>query len=165
MAKQLAGFKTVHIFSERYFQTDVNPFPANIPFMDKPGSWFVLAKCVKKHLWKSYILTKDASDWPTSLLKKSSMGVFSHIFLVKANYLAFSYMEHSNIDWNWVKNSQVLGTLAFISHSSESNLYWFPLHVISGKCNSSTISFSFIHVLLLTFSIYIFLSFENASKI
>ena len=61
-AKQLAGCKMVLIFSERYFQTDMNPFPANIPFMDKPGSWFLLAKCVKKHLWKSYILTKDASD-------------------------------------------------------------------------------------------------------
>ena len=61
-AKQLAGCKTVLIFSERYIQTDMNPFPANISFMDKPGSWFLLAKCVKKHLWKSYILTKDASD-------------------------------------------------------------------------------------------------------
>ena len=37
-AKQLAGFKTVHIFSERYFQTDMKPFPANISFMDKPVS-------------------------------------------------------------------------------------------------------------------------------
>ena len=60
--KQLAGFKTVLIFSERYFQTDMNPFPVDIPFMDKPGIWFLLAKYVKKHLWKSYILTKDASD-------------------------------------------------------------------------------------------------------
>ena len=51
-AKQLAGFKTVLIFSES----------ANIPFMDKPGSWFLPAKCVKKHLWKSYILTRDPSD-------------------------------------------------------------------------------------------------------
>ena len=31
-AKQLAGFQTVHVFSERYFQTDINPFPANVPF-------------------------------------------------------------------------------------------------------------------------------------
>ena len=38
-AKQLAGFKTVHIFNERYFQTDMKPFPANISFMDKPVSW------------------------------------------------------------------------------------------------------------------------------
>ena len=41
--KQVADFKTVLIFSERYFQTDLNPFPADIPFMDKPGSWFLLA--------------------------------------------------------------------------------------------------------------------------
>ena len=31
-AKQLAGFQTVHIFSERHFQTDINPFPANVSF-------------------------------------------------------------------------------------------------------------------------------------
>ena len=30
-AKQLAGFQTVHIFSDRYFQTDINPFPAKVP--------------------------------------------------------------------------------------------------------------------------------------
>ena len=23
----------------------INPFPANIPIMEKPGSWFLLAKC------------------------------------------------------------------------------------------------------------------------
>ena len=33
-----------------------NPFAANVPHMSKPGSWFVLAKCVKKHLCKSGIL-------------------------------------------------------------------------------------------------------------
>ena len=59
-AKQLAGFQAVHIFSERYFETDINPFPANVPFIGKPGSWFLLAKFVKKHLWKSDILSKDA---------------------------------------------------------------------------------------------------------
>ena len=32
-----------------------NPFAANVPHMGKPGSWFVLAKCVKKHLCKSGI--------------------------------------------------------------------------------------------------------------
>ena len=31
-AKQLARFQTDHIFSERYFQTGINPFPANVPF-------------------------------------------------------------------------------------------------------------------------------------
>ena len=31
-AKQLARFQTDHIFSESYFQTDINPFPANVPF-------------------------------------------------------------------------------------------------------------------------------------
>ena len=31
-AKQLAGFQTDHIFSGRYFQVDINPFPASVPF-------------------------------------------------------------------------------------------------------------------------------------
>ena len=31
-AKQLAGFQIIHIFSERYFQTDINPFPDIVPF-------------------------------------------------------------------------------------------------------------------------------------
>ena len=39
--------------SKRYFQTDINPFPVNVPFMDKPGSWFLLVKCVKK-TWKQW---------------------------------------------------------------------------------------------------------------
>ena len=25
----------------------VNPFSTNVPFMDKPGSWFLLAKCLE----------------------------------------------------------------------------------------------------------------------
>ena len=28
----MAGFQTDHIFSERYFKTVINPFPANVPF-------------------------------------------------------------------------------------------------------------------------------------
>ena len=28
--------------------------------MDKPGSWFLLAKWLKKHLWKSDIFSKEA---------------------------------------------------------------------------------------------------------
>ena len=37
----------------------------------KPGRWFLLAKCLKKHLWKSDNLSKDAGHWPASLLKMS----------------------------------------------------------------------------------------------
>ena len=47
-AKQFTGFNTVHIFSKRSFQTDINPFPANAPFIGKPDSWCLLAKCVEK---------------------------------------------------------------------------------------------------------------------
>ena len=31
-----------------------NPFPVNVPIIEKPGSLFLLAKCVKKNLWKSF---------------------------------------------------------------------------------------------------------------
>ena len=56
----------VNIFNGRYFQTEINPFPVNVPFIKKPGNWFSLAKCVKKHLWMSDILTKDAGHCHSS---------------------------------------------------------------------------------------------------
>ena len=31
-----------NLFNVKY---QVNPFSTNVPFMDKPGSWFLLAKC------------------------------------------------------------------------------------------------------------------------
>ena len=72
-------------------QVVFNPFLANVPFMNRPNSWFLLAKYVKKHIWKSDILSKDAGHRPADLhlyLKcHSHTGVFSHILLVKANYL------------------------------------------------------------------------------
>ena len=50
-------------------------------FLGKPGSWFVLAKCVKKQLRKS-----DVS--PASLLKTSFFHrCFSHILVIKTNNL------------------------------------------------------------------------------
>ena len=34
--------------SQKYHLTLVlKPFSTNVPFMDKPGSWFLLAKCLK----------------------------------------------------------------------------------------------------------------------
>ena len=41
-------------------KNQVNPFSTSVPLTDKPGSWFLLAKCFKKHLWKSDILSRDA---------------------------------------------------------------------------------------------------------
>ena len=88
-AKHLAGFQTVHIFSEKSFQTDINPFSANVPFKQTRYSiWFLLAKYLKKHLWKSDILSKDPGHWPISLYK---MSLYHRCFLaylpVKTNYL------------------------------------------------------------------------------
>ena len=31
--------------------------------LNKPGCWFLLGKCFKKHLWKSDILSKDAGHF------------------------------------------------------------------------------------------------------
>ena len=42
------------------FGSNLNPFPNNVPFMQKPVSWFLLAKMFQKYLWKSDILSKDA---------------------------------------------------------------------------------------------------------
>ena len=50
---------------------NVNPFSTNVRFMQKAGSWFLLAKMFKKQLWKSDILSKDAGHRPGSLLKIS----------------------------------------------------------------------------------------------
>ena len=54
----------------------INPFSINVPIMDKPGSWLLPAKCLKKQLWKSDIL------------------------LVKTNYL----VPGSNIGRKWVNH-------------------------------------------------------------
>ena len=46
-----------------YFTFDrawFNRFSTNFPLTDKTGSWFLRAKCWKKHLWKSDISSKDA---------------------------------------------------------------------------------------------------------
>ena len=32
-------------------------------YLNKPGCWFLLGKCFKKHLWKSDILSKDAGHF------------------------------------------------------------------------------------------------------
>ena len=49
---------------------------SNVPCMKKPDSWFLIAKYLKKHLWKSDILSKDASHWPEYLVKASLYHIF-----------------------------------------------------------------------------------------
>ena len=65
---------------------------SDVTYMKKPDSWFLLARCLKIHLWKSDILSKDARQWPASLVKMSvlTVSVFSHILLLKTNYLVCS---------------------------------------------------------------------------
>ena len=56
--------------------TEVNPFQANVPLMEKPGGWFLLAKCVKNTCGR---------------VKKMALfhKCFSHILLVKTIHLVF----------------------------------------------------------------------------
>ena len=48
------------------------------------------SKMFGKHLWKSGILSKDAGQWPASLLKMSLFRwCFQNILIVKANCLVY----------------------------------------------------------------------------
>ena len=44
-------FKKLHdrliILRHEIHQNYINPFSTNVPLPDKPGSWFLLAKCLK----------------------------------------------------------------------------------------------------------------------
>ena len=91
--------------------------------LNKPGSLF-LVKLMKKYLWKSNILSKDAGHWPLPLVKMiltKDAGIW-HAYLLKmplyqryffstfckwkpTNYLNYLCMEHWDIRWKWVKNS------------------------------------------------------------
>ena len=57
-AKQLAGFSIVLIFSER-FSKQALTHSQPVFHLNKPGHWFLLAKCLKKHMWKGHILSKE----------------------------------------------------------------------------------------------------------
>ena len=46
--------------------------------LNKPGSWFLRATCLKNHLQKSDIIIKDAGHWTVSLLK---MSLYHNYFL------------------------------------------------------------------------------------
>ena len=51
-----------------------NPFSTNVPFMDKPGSWFLLAKCLKNTCGR--VTFKQRCDLHLYLKCHSSTGVF-----------------------------------------------------------------------------------------
>ena len=67
-AKHLAGFQTVHVFSDRHSKQTLTYFKPML-YLNQPGSWFLLAKCLKNHLWKSDMIIKDTSHLPVSYLK------------------------------------------------------------------------------------------------
>ena len=56
--------------------------------MGKPGSWFLPAQRVKKHLWKSDVLRE------MQVKCHSCTGVFLHILLAQTNYLVCPYVEY-----------------------------------------------------------------------
>ena len=60
--------------------------------LNKPGCWFLLAKCLKKHLWKSDILSKGAGYWPISLLKMSLYHRYFLAYFTSKNQLSGFFM-------------------------------------------------------------------------
>ena len=40
-------YDTKYLFKNRLQKYLLNPFSTNVPIMDKPGSWFLLVKCLK----------------------------------------------------------------------------------------------------------------------
>lgn len=58
-----------------------NPFPANVPIIEKPSSWFSLAECVKTTCGRSDILSKVQVDELRLYLNyHSSTGAFHKFF-------------------------------------------------------------------------------------
>ena len=81
-------------------QNLINPFSTNVPFMDKPGSCFLLAKCLKNICGRVTFFTLPQVFFkhfarPASLFKMSLFyRCFSNILLVKTNYLVSTWVEH-----------------------------------------------------------------------
>ena len=66
----------------------VNPFSANVPLTDKPGSWLLLAKCLKNNCG-------GVTFSPASLLKMSLFHrCYSNILLGKTNCMVSARVEH-----------------------------------------------------------------------
>ena len=74
----------------------INRFLTYVPLTDKPGSWFLLAKCLKN----------TCGRWPASLLKMSLFHrCFSNILLVRTNYLVYTLLKHwSKLGWYFLTN-------------------------------------------------------------
>ena len=85
---------------------DSGLFALNQPIFDKCSTYVetrelvFISKMFQKHMWNSNILSKDAGQWPSDILKKdvsrwpaSLLKIslfhryFSHVLLVKTNYL------------------------------------------------------------------------------
>ena len=114
--------------------------------LNKPASWFLIEIFLKKHLWKKDILSQDVGLWPISLFKMSLYHRYFLAFFASKSELSDFFL--CGILRYWLNMSSVRFYIhyAFISHTSESNLYWVSLHVISRKGNSLAILFSFFFV-------------------
>ena len=84
--------------------------------LNKPGSLF-LVKFVKKHLWKSDILSKDAGQWPASLVKMiltKDAGIW-HASLLKMPLYQRYFLAHfasENQLTIWILYAWNIGKLA-----------------------------------------------------
>ena len=84
--------------------------------LNKPGSLF-LVKFVKKHVWKSDILSKDAGQWPASLVKMiltKDAGIW-HASLLKMPLYQRYFLAHfasENQLTIWILYAWNIGKLA-----------------------------------------------------
>ena len=111
-------------------QNLINPFSTNVPFMDKPGSWFLLAKCLKNTCGRLTFFTlpqvffkhfTSKNQLPgfyiTGTLVKNGLKAFKNltsminghfdiwnVFMQKVLYetLPTAYAKLSYDQWNWL---------------------------------------------------------------
>ena len=82
-----------------------NPFAANFPLMEKPGSWFTPAKCLKNTFERVIFYIKMQVNYLHLYLKcSSSSGVF-HTFHKHKSTTWF--LHNRNIGLKWVNSFSI----------------------------------------------------------
>ena len=111
--------------------------------MYKPGSWFLLAKMFEKHPSKSDISSKDAGQWPASLLEVSLLyWCFSNIFASKNQLRGLSVngilVENALIPLNSLRVERDLATVRYITNASTTKTNYTILKIIHPSNSSAS---------------------------
>ena len=70
------------------FASNINPFQANVPLMEKPGGWFLLAKCVKNILPQVFFTHFTWKDHPPGF---SINGTLAWNGLIESEFINFYF--------------------------------------------------------------------------